>query len=158
MNGKGVGGGGWKKCIHSTNIFLTDCYVPDIGLSVLDMLSFVWDLQVDLLGTDLEAISFCLNIISIYNISIGTALCGLDFNEVCYLLLLFAILHNSILWKAVSIEQAQVLIIKLSNKIHNWILEFYIRESSRLFVGLKEKAQIRTQNTGDWRQEQKQIT
>ena len=61
------------------------------------MLSFVWDLQVDLLGTDLEAISFCLNIISIYNISIGTALCGLDFNEVCYLLLLFAILHNSTL-------------------------------------------------------------
>lgn len=37
--------------------------------------------------------------------------------------------------KPLSIEQARLLIIKLRSKRHNSILEFYIREVSRLFVG-----------------------
>lgn len=52
--------------------------VPDIGLSVFDSPSFVWGLQVDLLGTALVAINFFLGVISVYSISIGKALCGLD--------------------------------------------------------------------------------
>lgn len=41
MNGKG----GNENSVFTQQIFfLPDCYIPDIGLSVLDTLSFVWDL------------------------------------------------------------------------------------------------------------------
>lgn len=41
VNGKGGNG----NCVFTQQIFfLTHCYVPDTGLSVLDTLSFVWDL------------------------------------------------------------------------------------------------------------------